>query len=59
MGRSREKVKSRFDQRFVSSIPNVFFIKRDPVATEELPVFILKRLLPMMFALIGDVGSRK
>lgn len=37
------------------SIPHISFIKRDVVAFEKCPVFILKRFLAVVFALVGDV----
>ena len=39
----------------VESIPHILFIKRDLVTPQQLAEFILKRGLPMMFLLSGDI----
>jgi hypothetical protein len=43
----------------VQSIPHILFVKCDFVTPQQLPEFILKRGLPMMFVLSGDVISHR
>ena len=38
-------------------IPDVAFVEFDPVLAEEVPVFVLEGLGPVVFFLIVDVGD--
>ena len=54
---SRKKIKPPRPGRRKS--PKIFFVVFHPVVFEQFYIFILKRLFPMMFLLLGDVMTNR